>query len=56
MSETFDEKCYKDMVRKDPLAACLFALQAPEHQRRTFRRWFREALGLKESSKRREEL
>lgn len=44
MAETFDEMCYKDMVRKDPFAAMLFALQAPENQRKTFRKWFREAM------------
>ncbi len=44
---SFDEACYKDMVRKDPFAAFLFALKADRNQREAFRRWWREAMGLK---------
>jgi len=46
---SFDEACYKDMVRKDPFAAFLFALErVPRGQRATFQKWWREAMSLKE--------
>lgn len=48
---SFDEACFKDMVKRDAFAAVLFASEAPKNQQETFKKWFREALGLKEVKK-----
>ena len=41
----FVEACYKEMVSKDPFAACMFALlKSNPNQRKAFRRWFVEEM------------
>ena len=41
----FVEACYKEMVRKDPFAACMFAILQPNpNQKKAFRRWFVEEM------------
>ncbi|MHC1597427.1 MAG: hypothetical protein ACXQT3_03825 [Methermicoccaceae archaeon] len=46
MRKDFVEDCYKELVKKDAFAAMLFALKAPENQRKTFKKWFREVMKL----------